>query len=90
MPFDLGTLCSARFSTHRVPIQKVRRAVALLDEVLSHGAPIIAAGITGTLPPCHENYVELPWSRPRHPRLGLNKRARRYVFMVSGDRSRFD
>lgn len=53
------------------------RPVVLLtseDEVPT-GNPLIAVGITGTLPtPLPPDYVLLPWHRSGHPYTGLNKK----------------
>jgi hypothetical protein len=59
---------------------KNRRVVVLTpDTELATGFPIVAAGITGTLPPViTSDYVLLPYKNPpgtRHPKTGLTKRA---------------
>jgi mRNA-degrading endonuclease toxin of MazEF toxin-antitoxin module len=42
---------------------------------LAEGRPIFVIAITTTLPePLPNDYIPLPWSRPRHPRTGLNER----------------
>ena len=42
---------------------------------LREGRPIFVVAITTTLPdPLPDDYITLPWSRPRHPRTGLNSR----------------
>jgi mRNA-degrading endonuclease toxin of MazEF toxin-antitoxin module len=44
-------------------------------EEIDSGAPLVVVAITTTLPePLPDDYVSLPWSRPRHPRTGLNER----------------
>jgi hypothetical protein len=59
---------------------KNRRVVVLTpDTELAAGFPIVAAGITGTLPPViTSDYVLLPYKNPpgtRHPKTGLTKQA---------------
>jgi hypothetical protein len=48
------------------------------DLALAAGSPIVAAGVTGTLPvPLTADYVKLPYKNPpgRHPKTGLTKEA---------------
>ncbi len=59
---------------------KPRRVVVLTPDVaLAAGYPIVAAAVTGTLPPVlTADYVLLPFKNPpgtRHPKTGLTKRA---------------
>jgi mRNA-degrading endonuclease toxin of MazEF toxin-antitoxin module len=53
---------------------KDRPAVVVTPtEELEAGRPIFVVAITTTLlAPLPNDYVRLPWSRPRHPRTGLN------------------
>jgi hypothetical protein len=59
---------------------KLRRVVVLTpDAALAAGHPIVAAAVTGTLPPTlTADYVLLPYKNPPgpgHPKTGLTKRA---------------
>src|SRR4051812_25378936 len=58
---------------------KTRRVVVLTpDTAIAAGYPIVAAGVTGTLPdPLSADYVRLPYKNPpgRHPKTGLTKDA---------------
>lgn len=59
---------------------KTRRVVVLTPDIeLAAGRPIVAAGVTGTLPPrLTSDYVLLPFKNPpgtRHPKTGLTKNA---------------
>lgn len=48
--------------------------IAVPGEIETDGAFFVVA-ITTTLPdPLPDDHVELPWSRPRHPRTGLNEK----------------
>ncbi len=54
---------------------KNRPAVVVTpSEELATGGPIFVVAITTSLPETlPDDYVLLPWSRPRHPRTGLNE-----------------
>ncbi len=59
---------------------KERRVVVLTpDTQLAQGFPIVAAAVTGTIPPVlPADYVLLPYSNPlgtRHPKTGTTKKA---------------
>jgi hypothetical protein len=55
---------------------KDRPAVVMTrTEEIDSGASLAVVAITTTLPdPLPDDYVPLPWFRPRHPRTGLNTR----------------
>ncbi|HEX8202782.1 MAG TPA: type II toxin-antitoxin system PemK/MazF family toxin [Isosphaeraceae bacterium] len=58
----------------RNPKDRPAIVVTPTDE-LRAGRPIFVVAITTTLTsPLPDDYVRLPWSRPRHPRTGLNSR----------------
>lgn len=58
----------------RNPKDRPAVIVTPTDE-LRAGRPLFIVAITTTLSdPLPDDYVPLPWSRPRHPRTGLNAR----------------
>ncbi len=59
---------------------KERRVIVLTpDDKLAAGSPIVAAAVTGTIPPrLPADYVLLPYKNPpgtRHPKTGTTKKA---------------
>ena len=70
---------------------KDRPAVVVTpSEEIENEAPVFVVAITTTLPdPLPADYIRIPWSRPRHPRTGLNERnAAACHWLASVERSR--